>query len=174
MQAILHSCRVPVVRTHDPRCHLDHYESTGLIIIKRQDIFAAAMSNCIVWATGQDIDYPKKHIDPIEISEKAFINQLAVQIHYRHDHDFNRPYHSIYDFNFEDFVQNHGIVLDRLGLKQDPILINLPQLNNPAPYNYQQVIKNHVEIRKIFNTLDLNSLKNPFANNYGKEFANYN
>lgn len=174
VQAILHSCRVPVVHTHDPLCRLDHYESTGLIILRRRDIFAAAMSNCIVWETGQTIDYVRKEIKPIEISEQSFIDQLGVQVNYRKNHDFTKPYGAIFDFDFEDFVHDNKLIVDRLGLVQDTSLLNLKQLNNPAPYNYKQVVKNYKRLREIFDGLDLDSLKDPFESSYGKEYANYN
>lgn len=174
VEAILHSCRTPVIHTHDPRCRLDYYEYTGLIILRRRDIFAAAMSNCIVWATGQDINYPKQQLDPIEVSEQDFINQVAVQVQYRDSHDFSRPYGAIYEFDFEDIIRDQHLVVERLGLDQDPELLHLKQLNNPAPYNYKQVIKNHEKLFALFQTLSLDSLANPFANTYGTEYADYN
>lgn len=173
MQAILHSCRVPVVHTHDPLCYLDRYESTGLIIIRRRDLFAAAMSTCIAWITGQTTTYTQRDIDLIEIGLQDFIDHLATQVNYRSCHDFSRPYGAIYDFDFEDFVQDHGMVLKRLGLVQDPALAHIPQLNNPAPYNYQQKVTNHAKIRAVFDSLDLDQLENPFANSYGTDRANY-
>lgn len=163
-----------MVHTHDPLCTLDHYQSTGLIILRRRDVFAAVMSTCLVWLTGQTHDYEKKIINPVEISEQDFIDHLAQQITYRSSHDFSRPYGAIYDFDFEDFVGNHQLVINCLGLHQDPTLRNLKQLNNPAPYNYKEVVKNHESLFKLFKSLSLDLLENPFSNTYGKEHADYN
>lgn len=174
VQALLQSCRVPVVHTHDPLCTLDHYQTTALVILQRKDVFAAAMSNCIVWATGQDIDYPCKEVRPIYVSEKDFIAQVAVQVTYRNSHDFGRPYGAIYDFVFEDFVNDQRMILENLGLHQDQDLLHLKQLNNPAPYKYQQVVQNHERLKEIFDSLVLTDLTSPWIHSHGKEHANYN
>lgn len=173
VQAILHSCHVPVVHTHDPRCELDCYKSTALIILRRRDVFAAAMSNCLVWATGQSTEYPISRFDPVEISKTDFLAQVAVQVTYRDSHDFARSYGAVYDFDFEDFVNAHDVITSRLGLKQDPTLLDLKQLNNPAPYNFRQIVKNYQDLYGIFRDLSWESLQNPFAGSYGKERANY-
>ena len=148
--------------THDP-CHVpDNYSNTALIITKRRDIFAATMSNCIVWHTQQSTIYNNHNVTPFIVSESEFLWQYAFQIWHSKSHDLTRPYAMVEEFYFEDFVNNHNHVLDRLGLNSNPFRARRLNFLNKAPYDYQHVVINHQKLKILFDGLDPDLVVNPY------------
>ena len=76
-------------------------------------------------------------------------------------HDFSRPWAQVEEFYFEDIVDNHNIVFDRLSItpKQD---VNLPP---QSPYKYQQYVSNVEECLKKFNELEAKEFIMPINDN---------
>jgi hypothetical protein len=152
----------PVMHTHNPRHKTDNDLITGLIIVRRRDVFSAIMSNCIVWRTGQTTKYDRCTIDPFEITEQEFLYQYIFHVWHFKNHDLSRMYGSVDIFYFEDFVNNHMHVFDRLGLIQEfRRLRNFNFLNN-APYNYKQVIKNYQDLKILFDKTETEHTVNPY------------
>lgn len=142
-----------VIRTHDPLLDLGDDLNTTLILLDRRDRFAAMMSNAIVRHTGQSTEYPNAQITPFELSPGLFRWEYVQHIDYYRKHDLSRLYARVVKFYFEDFVSDHGYVkrtldLPDLNVKKHSEAWHL--MNNPAPYNYQDVIINWNQLKTLY------------------------
>lgn len=170
---ILQACGYLPLYTHDPLCQCKDFSDVNLLMIKRRDIFATVMSNCIAWKTGQTVDYQKKEIDPFEVDSEKFLSQWCAAEMYQSYHDLSRSYKRVEEFVYEDIIQDYSIVIDRLGLELKTDFSEIQNLNNAAPYNYKEVIKNWQELRKLFETVDISTIPNVYTGHHGKRYADF-
>jgi hypothetical protein len=147
---IIRSCGAKATHTHNPLLEFDDYANVVLIIVNRHDKFAAIMSNCIVWHTGQSVTYNLIKIEPFLVTPETFIQRYVDNMDQKHD--LTRNYKSVNMFWYEDFVNNHEYVCERLNLIQvSPLLLHAV----PAPYNYKDLIINYQDLKNIFDQLEL-------------------
>lgn len=151
---IIKSTGVQAVRTHDPAYTFNDDSDTVLIIIDRQDRFAAIMSNSLVWHTGQSTHYEVDSIEPFNLDLQKFI--LIANAHFNHykNYDLTRPYAKIETFYYEDFVNNPTYILEKLKLTQIDLDDNeeiLRLTHTPAPYNYKDIVINYKELEEYYN-----------------------
>jgi hypothetical protein len=144
---IIRSAGHNAIHTHDTNYTTGNDVTTALLVIDRRDRFSAIMSNAIVWHTGQSVDYDNINIDPFTIDINRF--KLLYNLHCDHykQYDFTRSYGIVEHFYYEDFVNNHDHVYNRLNLKKFTDL--LPNWK-PAPYNYKTLIQNESELRESY------------------------
>ncbi len=154
------------VHSHDPRYVLDNYSNTALIIVKRRDAFASIMSNCIVWHTQQSTIYSNQTIVPFTVSEEDFLWQYGFNTWHSKSVDLSRPYAVIEEFYFEDFVNDHQHVLDRLGLVSNTFRARRLNFLNKAPYSYRNVVLNYKQLKVLFDGLDPERTPNPYIDGY--------
>jgi len=159
---IISSANASALHTHDPQHKTDDDSITGLIIVGRRDIFSAVMSNCIVWHTNQSAIYNQHNIEPFEVIEQDFVLQYADHVWHSKSHDLTRPYGLVETFYFDDFVNNYMHVLTRLGLQQSRQHINYKDLSIKAPYNYKQLVRNHQDLKILFDRLETENVANPY------------
>ena len=154
MAGIISSAGHPNVhRTHDPMLDLGDDLNTTLIILDRRDRFAAMMSNAITRHTGQSTDYHKTQIEPFELSPGLFRWEYAEHIDYYRKHDLSRLYANVSKFYFEDFVTDHSYVKRMLDLPDTKIKKGSDaweSMNNPAPYHYEDVITNWMQLKTLY------------------------
>jgi len=149
---IIRSCGAKATHTHNPLLEFDDYANVVLIIVNRHDKFAAIMSNCIVWHTGQSVTYNLIKIEPFLVTPETFIQRYVDNMDQNQKHDLTRNYKSVNMFWYEDFVNNHEYVCERLNLIQvSPLLLHAV----PAPYNYKDLIINYQDLKNIFDQLEL-------------------
>lgn len=148
LASIIDSAGVSAVHTHDPAYSTGNDSATALIMVDRRDVFAVVMSNLLVWHSDQSTEY-KKTVEPYTESEQQF--RLLYRFHkeYLPKHDFTRPYGLVEKFYYEDFVNDHNHVLNRLGLTAVKSIATVP-----APYNYRDIILNHEELRQVYESLE--------------------
>jgi hypothetical protein len=148
LTSIIDSAGVSAISTHDPAHSTGNDSTTALIMADRRDTFAVVMSNLLVWRSNQPTEY-KKTIEPYTESEQQF--RLLYRFHkeYLPKHDLTRPYGLIEKFYYEDFVNDHNHVLNRLGLTAVKSITTVP-----APYNYRDIILNHQELRQVYENLE--------------------
>lgn len=142
-----------VHRTHDPGLDLGDDLDTTLILLDRRDRFAAMMSNAIVRHTGQSTDYPITEIKPFELSPGLFRWEYVQHIDYYRKHDLSRLYANVVKFYFEDFVTDPGYVKRILDLPDTKIKKGSEvwkSMNNPAPYHYEDVITNWMQLKTLY------------------------
>jgi hypothetical protein len=152
LTGIIKSCGARVVHTHNPLLEFGNYSKVVLIIVNRRDRFAALMSNCVAWHTGQTTTYNRTKVEPFLVTPEAFIQQYVDNIYQNQKHDLTRNYQSVNMFWYEDFVNNYEHVTKRLKLKMvSPLAPDLV----PAPYNYKDLIINYQDLRKIFEQLEI-------------------
>ena len=149
---IIKSCGQQAIHTHNPLLEFDDYGKVVLIIVNRRDRFAALMSNCVAWHTGQTTTYNITKVEQFLVTPEAFIRQYVDNIDQNQKHDLTRNYKSVKMFWYEDFVNNHEYVCERLNLIQvSPLLLHAV----PAPYNYKDLIINYQDLKNIFDQLEL-------------------
>jgi hypothetical protein len=148
LASIIGSCNVKAIHTHDAKYATGNDQTTALIMVDRRDVFATVMSNLLVWHSDQSTQYPTQ-IEPYAETPEQF--KLLYRLHkqYMAGHDLTRPYGLIEKFYYEDFVNNHNYVLNRLRLKSI-----FPITTVPAPYNYRDIIINYRELFEIYNQLE--------------------
>lgn len=153
---IVRSAGELAVHTHDPWYKTDHDPMTGLILVYRRDVVASLLSNAITWRSTQSHYYETTQIEPFELSKQEFIDFYRSYIWHSRSIDFTRLWGRVDVFYFEDFVNNHDHILTRLGLVQDPTLLEQASIKhllfNQAPYSYRDVISNHEDLRNFYNT----------------------
>lgn len=143
---VLLSAGVTATRTHDPDFSFGCDPNTVLILVDRRDRFAAIMSNCLVWHTGQSTDYERSP-EPFDVDPGQFDYLYYQHVNYYDRHDFNRPFAGVERLYFEDFVTDLDVIYARLHLPQI-IEPNARQdeitrlLHRPAPYKYTETIRN--------------------------------
>jgi hypothetical protein len=152
LASIIRSCGQWTTHTHDPLLEFNNYSKIALIMVDRHDKFAALMSNCIVWKTGQDVTYSQTKVTPFVVTETEFKQQYMLNINYNQKHDLTRPYGLVESFWYEDFVNDHDHITNRLNLK---ILPYVPLQTIHAPYNFKELILNYLEIKELFDHLEL-------------------
>ena len=114
---IIQSADVLALHTHNPRYKTHNDRLATLIKLRRRDIFAALMSNCLVWHTGQSTDYTKLDIEPFSVPLSQFEFHYAGHL-YHHAIDVKEArFGTVVDMYFEDFVNNHDHALKLLDLK---------------------------------------------------------
>ena len=165
VKGIIRSAGKPVLHTHDPWYQTDDDSITCLILLDRRDVFAAVMSNAITWNSGQSTNYQRKTIEPFELSEQDFVDLYRAHIWHRDSVNLSRPWGNVVILYFEDFVNNHEHVLKTLGLQQNPELSRSPiiqhLIENRAPYNYRDVIRNHEQLLDAFERIQQQDHPNP-------------
>jgi hypothetical protein len=144
----------------------DDCANTALIIVKRRDAFASIMSNCIVWHTQQSTIYSNQTIAPFAVSEENFLWQYVSHMWHSKSIDLSTPYAVIEEFYFEDFVNDHQHVLDRLGLVSNPFRARRLNFLNKAPYSYHNVVLNYKQLKVLFDQLDVERTINPYIDGY--------
>jgi len=149
---IIKSCEQQAIHTHNPLLEFDNYGKVVLIIVNRRDRFAALMSNCVAWHTGQTTTYNITKVEPFLVTPGAFIQQYVDNMDQNQKHDLTRNYKSVKMFWYEDFVNNYEHVTNRLKLKMVSSL--LPDVV-PAPYSYKDLIINYRDLNNIFNQLEV-------------------
>jgi hypothetical protein len=151
----------PVIYTHNPLFQRENYSEYGLLICLRRDIFSAVMSNTITHKIGQSTEYPRTTLEPFDVVPSDFEHILDLHLKYQVSHDMTRDYGLVEHFYFEDFVNDHSHVLDRLHIKRfnasSKTTNSLGQahecsryFNNRAPYHYKDVVSNWEELKQIF------------------------
>jgi hypothetical protein len=124
------------------------------------------MSNCIVWHTQQSTIYSNQTIVPFTVSEEDFLWQYGFNTWHSKSVDLSRPYAVIEEFYFEDFVNDHQHVLDRLGLVSNTFRARRLNFLNKAPYNYRNVVLNYKQLKVLFDGLDPERTPNPYIDGY--------
>jgi len=158
---IIKSTNTQCVHTHDPQHRTDNDAITGLLIIRRRDVFSAVMSNCVVWHTNQTTIYDQTNIEPFEVTKQNFLLQYASHVWHFKNHDLTRPYGLVETFYFEDFIDDYMHVLTRLGLR----LSDQHDYSNwsaRAPYSYKKLVINHQDLKVLFDELELGIVVNPY------------
>ena len=147
LTSIIGSAGVSAIDTHDPTYSTGNDSTTALIMVDRRDVFATVMSNLIVWHSNQSTDYTKI-VEPYNECEQQFRLLYCLHKEYLPQHDLTRPYGLVEKFYYEDFVNDHNHVLNRLGLTAVTSITTMP-----APYNYRDIILNHEELRQVYESL---------------------
>jgi len=148
MLGIIESTGHYAVHTHDTNYIIGTDDTTtALLVIDRRDRFSAIMSNAVVWHTSQSSDYNNVNIEPFTITPGRFklLYNLHCDLYKRYD--YTRPYGIVEHFYYEDFVDNHNHVYDRLNLKK---IKDLYPHWQPAPYNYKTLIQNQSELHELY------------------------
>jgi len=153
------SAGVRATRTHDPNFSFGCDQDTALILVDRRDRFAAVMSNCIVWHTGQSTDYPIDQLEPFLVDPEQFLYLCQQHFDYYRRHDF-RPYAQVKMFYYCDVVCDNNLVLDQCGLqKQSGKYSNQDEIDrlmhSPAPYNYKQTVVNWLDLLQLYEEFSL-------------------
>jgi hypothetical protein len=166
LAGILVAAGYPVIYTHDPLFERDQYNSYGLLICLRRDIFAAVLSNAITHKTGQSTEYKDQTIEPFSINPGEFKWMIDYYLQYQYQHDLSREYGLVEIFYFEDFVNDHFHVSKRLNIKNArrfsrTTTNSLGQqyefrklLTNKAPYHYTDIVINWKELKGIFDQIE--------------------
>ena len=168
---IIQSAGVSTLHTHNPRYKTCNDRLATLIKLRRRDIFAALMSNCLVWHTGQSTDYTKLDIEPFSVPLNQFEFHYAGHL-YHHAMDVKEArFGTVVDMYFEDFVNNHDHALKLLDLKLNVLKTHNQSVKklvqNKSPYNYRDIVLNYKELLEYFTWMqcqDITTLNlvNPF------------
>ena len=171
MLGIIQSAGVLTLHTHNPRYKTHNDRLATLIKLRRRDIFAALMSNCLVWHTGQSTDYTKLDIEPFSVPLSQFEFHYAGHL-YHHAIDVKEArFGNVVDMYFEDFVNNHDHALKLLDLKLNVLKTHNQSVKklvqNKSPYNYRDIVLNYKELLEYFTWMqcqDITTLNlvNPF------------
>ena len=156
---MLLSAGVAATRTHDPDFSFGCDPDTVLILVDRRDRFAAIMSNCLVWHTGQSTSYNYKP-EPFDVDPEQFDYLFFQHVRYYERHDLNRAFAGVEYLYFEDFVSNLDMIPRRLNL---PTGVDVSArkaeidrlLKSPALYRYQEIIRNWQSLQQRFEQLQI-------------------
>lgn len=156
--ACIRSAGWPVLHTHNPFLPTDNDNVTALVLVQRRDLFAAVMSQCITWRTGQSTAYTNTAPAPFAVRKDMFEDLYYRQKYYAASHDLSRAWAKIETVYFEDFIDNYDCIFEKLELKQRPELLSTDVVQRTwtqqAPYNYKHVATNHQECRTWFDQLE--------------------
>ena len=150
---LIRSAGVLALHTHNPRYRTRNDSMATLIKLRRRNIFAALMSNCLVWHTGQSTDYIQLEVEPFQVSLAEFRTHYAGHL-YHHAIDIKEArFNDVVDMYLEDFQHNHYCALEQLGLTNvgkifDQSLTKL--IHNKSPYDYRDIVINHHELLQYF------------------------
>lgn len=149
------SAGVRATRTHDPNFSFGCDQDTALILVDRRDRFAAVMSNCIVWHTGQSTSYVNDRIEPFEVDTEQFLYLCQQHFDYYGRHDYSRPFAQVRLLYYCDFCSNIDFIYDALDLaKRIDALSNQDEIDrlmhSPAPYNFRQLVTNWQDLHRKF------------------------
>ena len=163
---VIRSAHGIALHTHNPFLKIDNDASTALIMVSRRDFFSAIMSNCLTWRTNQFTSYPITSIEHFEIDRQEVIDMYQRQKWYYMSHDFTRHWGLVETFYFEDFVNDHNVILNKLGLTQDLTQLKKPEIARlfgvPAPYHYRDIVINHEQCREWYEYCELNNQPCPW------------
>ena len=168
---IIQSAGVLCLHTHNPRYKTKNDSLATLIRLRRKNIFAALMSNCLVWHTGQSNNYSCVDIQPFEVTKNEFLKHYEGHICYHATAIKESRFLRVQDIYFEDFLHDHNWVYKLLNLSHDHLTTQNSKitqlLTNKCPYHYSNLILNHLELCDYFNQLqsqDITTMKinNPY------------
>ena len=153
---VIKSAGMIATRTHDPDFTYGDDANTALVLVDRRDRFAAIMSNCLVWHTGQSTSYNDKP-EPFDVDADQFDYLFFQHVRYYERHDFNRAFAVVNTIYYEDFADDAQKILPMLGIQKtheiDPETKEEVRrlMENPAPYNFKQVILNWQDLQQRYN-----------------------
>jgi hypothetical protein len=150
--SLLHATGVHAAKTHNPIIKT-RYENTCLIIMRRHDAFSAIMSSAIADRTRQYNNYTGSDTIPFEIDCNLESGEMIHRFRYNKWYygyiPQSFPWAAIENFYFEDVVNNHEYVYNRLNLTPAKPII-LPE---KSPHKYQDLVINYQECFETFQYL---------------------
>jgi len=146
--ALVGAAGVSTEKTHNPKLEVD-YVNTFLVTVSRRNKFWAILSASIGRVTHQYNNYELADVEPFAISQEVFRQEFLFNIYYQQQHDFSQPWAGIEHFYFEDFLNHHDHVFNRLNL----IPVNKIDLPKKSPFNYRKIITNIEECREYYQHL---------------------
>ena len=153
---VLKSAGMIAARTHDPDFTYGDDANTALVLVDRRDRFAAIMSNCLVWHTGQSTHYDVRDIKPFVMDSIDFEYLCREHHTYFQRHDLSRPFALVNTVYYEEFAKDAQKLLLMLGIQQTYEIDPDTQeevgrlMKNPAPYNFKQVILNWQDLQQHY------------------------
>lgn len=147
-----------MLHTHNPFLPTDDDTVTVLVLVQRRDLFAAVMSQCITWRTGQSTSYHDPDPKPFAVRSEVFEDLYYRQKYYTASHDLTRAWAKIETVYFEDFIDNYNCIFEQLCLTPRPELLASEVVQkawtHPAPYNFKNIVTNHEQCRSWFDRLE--------------------
>ena len=144
-----------VTHTHDLVLPTINKNSV-LVICDRRDLLASILSMCIAKRTNEYVEYSGKTIEPFDIDcagpNSEFAYQFSWHRWYQHSCTTSKTaklYKNIEVFYFEDFINNHQMVFDRLNI----VPVRKIQETQKSPHNIKTLIKNYNQCKDTFDSL---------------------